>query len=380
MKNLLFAISMLFLFSCGGGNEEKLADDFSNITFSLDTVMVDSKDEILFLQYNVSLSDFSEDKKYLYNLSLHDYSVEKIDLDELEFVERFPFQKDGPNGVGEYPGIFQRVEDEEFYIASFNERGIHNLAGEKLSNLKFDDAELSPSMPTGYYLSSSNSLILRTKDEIIGIAENWENGTFQLGIVKVKEKRWESLPTSEFDFLKDSRIFLMGEGGPLAISGRWLSLGIVNNMMVFSNNIGADFYVFDYQNRKLNHISFDHQLFPKRKMGSYPKQVESKEAFDQINRAFGEEINFVPPVWDEKDEKYYRFAYQNIWKEVEGEMKNTGAKVFISILDKDFKILKESLVDVLDKRPNYHFVKDGKIWIFENLDDEMGFVRLSLLP
>jgi len=33
---------------------------------------------------------------------------------------------------------------------------------------------------------------------------------------------------------------------------------------------------------------------------------------------------------------------------------------------------------VLDKRPNFHFVKDGKIWIFENIDDELAFVRLSI--
>ncbi|WP_291782548.1 DUF4221 family protein, partial [Cecembia sp.] len=371
-------IALPLMIACSPSKENKM--DYSQINFSMDTVLVDSKEEILFLQYNVSLSDFSNDKRFLYNFSLHDHSIEKIDLDKLEFVERLPFQKDGPNGVGEYVGVFQMVDDEMFYISSFFERGIYNLSGEKLNNLKFDDIELSPSIPKDYYFSSTNIFIPQSQDEVLGIVENWESRTFQMGIVKVKDKYWEGLPIPEFDFLKDFHISLMGERGPMAITGWWLSLNQVNHKMILSNNVGADFYIFDYHDRELAHISFDHQLFPKRKMGSYPRKVESKEVFDQINREFGEEINFFAPVWDEVNQRYYRFAYQNIWKEVEGEMKNTGAKVFISILDKDFKILKESQVYVLDKRPNYHFVKDGKIWIFENMDDEMAFVRLSIMP
>jgi hypothetical protein len=41
-------------------------------------------------------------------------------------------------------------------------------------------------------------------------------------------------------------------------------------------------------------------------------------------------------------------------------------------------LIGESLVPILNKTPGKHFVKGGKIWIFENIDDEMGFIRLSV--
>jgi len=375
MRYLVLLCLLSGVFSCNQNKQSEISSD--DITFEIDTVTINSKGEILFLQYNVSLSDFSEDKKYLYNFSLHNHSIEKIDLEKLEFIERFPFQKEGPNGVGQNVNVFQRLKGEEFYFGSFMERGIHNLTSEKLKNLKFDAEDLNPKFPPGHYISGSNNLLMGNKDEIFGLTQNIMDGGFQVGLIGVEKKQWESFPTPEFDHLNNFRTALMGERGPSRITGYSISLNQTNQTMVISNNVGADIYVFDEQSRKLKYIPFDHQLFPSRKKGAYPAQVETVEEFNAINRAFGEEINFQPPVWDEDNQRYYRFSYQNIWKEVEGAMKATGAKVYLTILDNDFNILKELPVEEMNQRPNYHFVKDGKIWIFENMDDEMGFVRLS---
>jgi hypothetical protein len=50
----------------------------------------------------------------------------------------------------------------------------------------------------------------------------------------------------------------------------------------------------------------------------------------------------------------------------------------LTILDENLQIIGESKVPELKRAPSTHFVKDGKIWIFENIDDEMAFVRLSI--
>jgi hypothetical protein len=47
-------------------------------------------------------------------------------------------------------------------------------------------------------------------------------------------------------------------------------------------------------------------------------------------------------------------------------------------MDKALQIIAETPLPMFDKNPSNHYVKDGKIWIFENLEDEMGFVRLSI--
>ena len=73
MKNLLLVFTIVLVFSCGSKTDQKA--DFSQMTFSLDTVMVDSKDEILDLKSGLWTSDFSEEKKYLYNFSSNDHSI-----------------------------------------------------------------------------------------------------------------------------------------------------------------------------------------------------------------------------------------------------------------------------------------------------------------
>ncbi|HSI74267.1 MAG TPA: hypothetical protein VK957_00160 [Lunatimonas sp.] len=41
-------------------------------------------------------------------------------------------------------------------------------------------------------------------------------------------------------------------------------------------------------------------------------------------------------------------------------------------------MLGETLVPQLTKKPGKHFAKNGKIWIHENMEDEMGFIRLGM--
>jgi len=47
------------------------------------------------------------------------------------------------------------------------------------------------------------------------------------------------------------------------------------------------------------------------------------------------------------------------------------------ILDKELNLFNEFSIPQLTNIPYFSFAKDGKIWIFENIEDEMGFVRLS---
>ena len=42
------------------------------------------------------------------------------------------------------------------------------------------------------------------------------------------------------------------------------------------------------------------------------------------------------------------------------------------------EMLAESIVPELKNIPQTYFVKDGAVWIFENMEDELGFVRLSI--
>ncbi|GEO23809.1 hypothetical protein CQA01_43430 [Cyclobacterium qasimii] len=77
----------------------------------------------------------------------------------------------------------------------------------------------------------------------------------------------------------------------------------------------------------------------------------------------------MPPFWDEKNKVFYRFSFE------ENEKKT---KVYLTAYDGELNQIGESLVPQLIKKPAKHFAKDGQIWIYENINDEMGFVRLKM--
>ena len=97
---------------------------------------------------------------------------------------------------------------------------------------------------------------------------------------------------------------------------------------------------------------------------------------------YQQEINFLPPLWDEKNEVYYRFSYQ----EIPTIKENGQLEIYLSVMDKEFNLIGESLISNLnmgagkafDHRFPLHFAKDGKIWIYENINDELAFVVLTI--
>ncbi|WP_339879716.1 hypothetical protein [uncultured Algoriphagus sp.] len=48
------------------------------------------------------------------------------------------------------------------------------------------------------------------------------------------------------------------------------------------------------------------------------------------------------------------------------------------MLDKDFNLLAEAGISELDKLPSTYFTKDGNIWMYENINDELAFVIVKI--
>jgi hypothetical protein len=96
---------------------------------------------------------------------------------------------------------------------------------------------------------------------------------------------------------------------------------------------------------------------------------------------YKEGVNFSKLNWDEEAKLFYRFSYK---EKFSGSIDRSGSpvpsysEVFLSVWDSEFKLLLEQQVPGLNQTPKTHFMKDGRIWIFENMEDEMGFVRLSI--
>lgn len=365
------------IFACSSRNSSNLIND-KEITVSIDTVYLDGKGEILYLSNNLSLSGFSKDNAFLYNFNPQAPQVEVLDLDNLQFVKRIPFDLEGPNGVGEYVNGFQLLGEDSVYINSFFQYGIFNWSAEKIMDLGFRDIMYEEWLVDDFF--KSNNLHVASLDgyKLAGIFNDWRSGDSDpvFGMLDLKNKEFYLDSLNGFDYLENfsPKNAESGRKEPLY----WVISRMENNDILIGNNIGSDLYIFNTNTEVIEFKSFENSLFPSRKTIQVPKTISS---FDDYHRAYlesQEDINFHLPVWDESNQLYYRFSYKNKLGDVDGDLAPVSAKVFLSIIDQDLNLVVESEIQELKKSPNFHFVKDGRIWIFENVKDEVSFIRVKI--
>ncbi|MCH6199646.1 DUF4221 domain-containing protein [Aquiflexum sp. LQ15W] len=380
MKNYLILISILFLFSCGSSTEKKA--DFSQMTFSLDTVMVDSKDEILYLNGNLMQSSLSQDLKYLYNFNQQEFSLEKISLDALELQGKIKLEKEGPNGIGDFVSNFNLLGEDRFLVQGFSGLFILDSLGKILKKLEYGGFEKG-SLSSEEFMMRLFSLPSDPNTHY-GFSVAWESNNYVFNKVEIENNKNTRFEMPEFDKLKEYRIELIMNGAPAGGMGPSLFISTSMDKVILSNEIANEFYVLANDETTLEYISLQSSLTPNRKKENTVNQVESIEALSELYKKSQEDINFSKPVWDNENRIFYRFSYFKRFLEKENEgaqpldLPESNDEVYLTILDENLQIIGESKVPELKRAPSTHFVKDGKIWIFENIDDELAFVRLSI--
>lgn len=96
MKRTLVLFLFPLIFSCSKSEIENR----EGFEITIDTVFIDSGDELIFHQAGLSHSSLSNDQKRLFNYSPKD-ELEVIDLDSLKLLHKIATEKEGPIGTGQ---------------------------------------------------------------------------------------------------------------------------------------------------------------------------------------------------------------------------------------------------------------------------------------
>lgn len=376
MKASLYLLTLLVLFSCSNSSDDN-ASNYSTMSFSIDTVIVDAGDDIINLSNGIWQSTMSSDNSILYNFSHETNQLEKIDLNTLALSEKIHFEKEGPNGTGSYVFTVNMDKENNLFLSNFEQTGVFNLQGEKLRgyqfrNEKFEGDSLRESE------EFSSDFLVTDDNTLLGLISSWTKNGYALGVLDYENKFLKRHELKDYERTQDYHIMLRSGNG-MSIRTQSVKIQEHKGKYLISNSIFNTLALYDHLTDSLIYISYDSQLTENSKTGKYRTEVESQEEFRSEITRMGQEINFMVPLWDEQNGRFYRFSYKEKPKvNFSDETEQTKADVYLTVLDGNFKVLGESKVDILDRRPAKHFVKDGKIWIYENIDDELGFVRLSL--
>lgn len=372
----LFYLMLMMLISCTGKIDKTDPDFFSNLQFSLDTVIIDPGDEILFLKHQLFNSDVGKDNKYLFNFNEHDYTVEKINLDELRLEEKLPFEKEGPNGIGAGMGIMKVLDRNQVSITGMYQSSLFSLDGEKLMTVYYENFSLAKWHTGGDLLKGDRVLLDPESKRLYGLIQGYDNGTFVFGILYLDQFEISRMKLKNFEKSPDYS-FMYFHGKSISYQPHAVGIEKFGEKVILSNEITSTLMWYDTEMDTLLMKSFNSQLTANQKEKEYKKEHKTPEQFQVEYRRFKQEINFLPPFWDEKNQVFYRFSYQELpTSNVEDQA--IKADVYLTALDKDLNQIGETKLPLLTRRPGKHFAKDGNIWIYENLNDEMGFVRLKM--
>ncbi|MDO6438186.1 DUF4221 family protein [Cyclobacterium sp. 1_MG-2023] len=371
-KSFIIALCGLLVY-CGETKEGKVNHPLE-MHYTLDTLLIDTGNEFLYLNAGLRVAALDEKKEYLYNFNPNDYTLEKIDLNKGILADKLPFEKEGPNGVGEMVFGINLISSNSIAFMGYMNVRLFDLEGGKRSEFAFYGIPFAGDMMAeseSFQFLSNQMVDLHT---MIGLIRDNSKKTYALGILNTDTQSLTKVPLP-FEALENFR-FKLSSPSRIQMSSPTVTISKHQKSYIISNEISNSILLYD--NDSLLQIDYQSKLTADKKTGEYNHDFENEEAFKQTSLDMRREINFMAPLWDEEKQLFYRFSHKiiKIGNDVEN-YEDIESAVYLTVFDIDFNVLAASLVEALNTPPGYHFVKDGKIWMFINRQDEMGFVRLT---
>src|SRR5690606_31924176 len=137
MRNTMFLL-LLLTASCGQHSERAVT---KKVALAIDTVMVDPGEDFIYMQDGASTA--SPDGDFLYYFNRQDHTLDKIDLEQLQMVNKQPFEKEGPNGTGDMVYSIHMLDERQIYLNSSWTSGLFQLDGTRTAffNLYTNDLQ-----------------------------------------------------------------------------------------------------------------------------------------------------------------------------------------------------------------------------------------------
>jgi len=376
MKRLPIFIFSFILFSCGENeiSESGTSNILENFSFSVDTVVVDPGEEIINLAQGARLASIDESKTFYYLLDGNAGIVNKVNLDELKLVEMIPFEKEGPNGIGtSFHSSANVLPGEEFLFTSFRNSGIFSKDGEKLKDLRLNPEEIEiEGLDESQKMNLNNQLTLsKNQNSAFSLPSNFMKGTRSLVKLDLENSSGKVLPIPALEIIGKYNIILQSEEA-VSIYAESINMQEFGDAMYISGQTTNKIYKYDYPSDSLSLLEFDFTIVPNEKEIPILNTVSSQEEFDnQMEKALTQ-ISFEKLIFDESTNRFYRFG--RIYEpKKEGEDRYTRSQVSLFAFDDQLKLIGETEIPELDQVPNFSFFKDGKLWSYVNVEDELGF-------
>jgi hypothetical protein len=384
MKIIFRGLTLLLFFSCtekvSDQNEEGVLqtesyteNQLENLQITLDTLKVHVGDELVnsSAYYGFGLS---EDGKSIFFSESQSSEIHEVDLADLKLLRRIPFEKDGPNRAPNFVESFDVLPGDEFMLANYAIQAIYNDQAEKIQDLKLQAEEYDGIDESLGGLHSSLA-VSPDKKKAFSLPAPFGEFTAGLAVLDLESKTGELLKLPALDLTQNFQVTFSQNGG-MTTSGDMIRMEKIKDQLVIYSGSTADIYLYDMPSDSLMLLKFDHQLVENQKKGTFKTQAASQEERVEISGEIRKQINFYEFIWDESRQQYFRFGAKENGLNESGE--RLPVDVYLFSYDSDFNLLGEKKVEELPNLFFNSFFFDGKIYNYRPVDEDPGFVLMTL--
>lgn len=349
-----------------------------SLSYTIDTVLIDSKGEILFLQRDLIVSDYSEYDGMLYNFNDRTNQVEQINLNNLTHEKMIVFEGEGPDGTGFWTSDLQ-VSSEKLLFLGGERAGIYNLQGELQH--RFDWASI-PKEKGGlldeervfYQVVNPNF----PKQLFAVVVHDFANS---VSLRHLKSSS-NSVQSYNIDPQEHYKTYTLGD---LTTYNKWdpkVHIKSIKDHVIVSHEFANDFHVLYPAKDSLISINYDSPLLPSKVTPTTVGDlVNSTEDRKNALKNYRSQVVYGPLIFDTKNNRYVRLSASIQYGEKERERyllpEIDTSVLYISIFDENFNhLLDQEIPEINGTGIPKYFIREGGIWMFLNVEDELGFIRI----
>lgn len=355
MKKAIALVLLPIIFSCGESSDEKL----ESFEVSIDTLFVDSGEDFIFHQIGLSHSDLTKDQKLLFNFTPKN-EIEVIDLDSLKLVRRIIMEREGPLGTGQ-PYAIQFDNTGGLVLYGFNEVRFFNPDLSAMNRYLLNPESLSGLDPELIAVFNPKAT---DREFLYAIYENYEQVPQGLAAISLKDMTVRKIPLDLANKIQPYTYSLNSGGRGFEP----INLLLVGNQLIISTAYENEAIVLNLETGELTVKTFQAELTQDKKPIPLKTDAETINEMQELRREAEKSVRFGAFYFDNAQERFFRFS-RDLAKEIGDSLVFSNV---LTVFDKDLNQLAETVVQVdpFSKK----FFKDGKLWSYVNVGDELGFV------
>lgn len=348
----------------------------NQIDYKLDTVIVDSKGGIIMGATSLFLSDFDKRLSTLYHFSNQTSEIEVIDLEKLSIKERIKLEKEGPQGIGASVHRLYFLGDSLFVFDNYFGLSFLDILSNKIQQVSYRNFGFFKELQEESDRFTNNFCFLNSSSKFMSPVYSWGNDFKYLALVDLEKDLMEKIEIEELNVINNFNVTLKSGNSQRSII-QPVHMLKVNDLIYISNTANNSIFTYNIHTGDLKKLTIEANKLSAGKSGTYKKETDDSDEFAEIFLKMYFEIEYKELVRNPSNGKFYRFSMQKVREKTD----ELPAKFDIHLIkyDKDFQLLSETKIPEMNTVPQVYFWKDESIWLHENLDDELAFVRLTLL-